>query len=393
MSDQKDVYIIASASPEPLSEAQLREAFETDEVELLVGVEGTLFSVRADDSRVDVHFDSRPDGLGWTPDLLVGSPEAREFLEKARGFYRVSFVPGKPQPSVAVFEALWTVRALLEKFEGIVIDITAFKLHLSSDVEEITELDFDIRDHVSVHAVEMEGGRVWVHSHGLTKFGMAELELFQITEDDLPAAETFMHELSGDIAFGHGPPPRTPVATSVGVAFMLIPSDEGRANLRVPLDFFEGHEGPMLTVVGTDGRHTLTELLSQYRERFEEETDEERQALLTMAEKSLPAFKARFQRKGLMEPLTFLVRAPFEVHPEGEDESPEAEQLWAEVMTWEDATIVGRLVDGGQATTEWRKGAHVEIEESQVNAVALSREGRSLDPEEMELFLRAELPA
>jgi hypothetical protein len=112
-----------------------------------------------------------------------------------------------------------------------------------------------------------------------------------------------------------------------------------------------------------------------------------------MASRLLPAVKARYQRKGLMEPLTFLVRAPFEVHPEGQAEDPEEEQLWAEVVQWDETALVGRLVDGGQATTEWRKGAHVEIEDTQINAVALSREGRTLEPDEMERLLLAERPA
>ena len=54
---------------------------------------------------------------------------------------------------------------------------------------------------------------------------------------------------------------------------------------------------------------------------------------------------------------------------------------------------MGRLVDGGQTSTEWRKGSHVEVDDGQVNALGVSREGRSLDPEEMEALLQAERPA
>ncbi|HEY0095161.1 MAG TPA: DUF2314 domain-containing protein, partial [Archangium sp.] len=100
-------------------------------------------------------------------------------------------------------------------------------------------------------------------------------------------------------------------------------------------------------------------------------------------------FKARFLRKGLMEPLAFLVRAPFETHPEGETLN---EQLWMEVVSWDDATVVGRLVDGAVHTTEWRKGAHVEVAEADVNALALSREGRTLDEDEVRALLNAERP-
>jgi hypothetical protein len=107
----------------------------------------------------------------------------------------------------------------------------------------------------------------------------------------------------------------------------------------------------------------------------------------------LPTFKSRYQRKGLMEPLTFLVRAPFETHPDGEEGESGEEQLWVEVVQWNEQSLVGKLVDGGQTSTEWRKGSHVEVDDTQINALSLHREGKSLEDEEVEHLLRAERPA
>ena len=391
----KEVYILATPQPEPVAEATVREAFESDEVELAFGEDGCLFTVKADDTRVEVRFDVRKDGLGWTPDLLTGTVEAHALLKNAKGFYRVAFEPGKPQGSVAVFESLWCIRSLLENIEGVVVDVTSYKIHTSEDVEEITELDFDIRDHITLHAVEAgtTGTPMWVHSHGMAKFGLMDVEIFSLSEKDLQPAETFFHELCTDLAFGQGPTTRTAVSTSVGMGFQLLPCDEARRNLfAVPPETFDGHESGFLTVVSPEGRHSLSEVLAQYRDRFDEETVEEAADLLQQAKAMLPAFKARFLRRGLMEPLTFAVRAPFEVHPDGGKGEAEEEQLWVDVLQWEDAALVGKLVDGGESTTEWRKGAHVEIEESQINAIALSREGRTLDEDEMKSLLLAERP-
>jgi uncharacterized protein YegJ (DUF2314 family) len=182
------------------------------------------------------------------------------------------------------------------------------------------------------------------------------------------------------------------VETSNGEAFMLAPSEEARLTLiDLPMDTFEGHEGASYTVVSADGRHTLAELLRPYRARFEREPPERSEALEKQARALLPAFKARFHRRGLMEPTTFLVRAPFDVHPDGEEEAVK-ENLWLEVLSWDDTQLVGKLVDGAVHTTEWRKGATVEVEEPQLNAVAVGRDGRALDDEEMQGFLLAERP-
>lgn len=392
----KEAYIVATDSTEPLTPELLKEAFEAEEVELVFGEDGNLFSVRADDSRVDVRFEPRLAPLGWTPDLLTGGPELREQLEQARGFYRVSFEPGKPQPSVAAFEALWTVRTILEVCEGVAVDTTSFKLHSPMDIEEITELDFDIRDHITVHAQVMgEGERqTWVHTHGMAKFGSPDVEMFHIAEEDLNAAETFFQELCTDLAFGQGPNPRQVIATSVGMGFQLLPSDEGRANLYgADPDAFTAHNNGFLTVVSPEGRHAMSEILVHYRERFTKESDAEAEKKQTAASRLLPTFKGRYLRKGLMEPLTFLVRAPFEVHPTGVEGEPEQELLWVEVIQWDESNLIGRLVEGGTRTTEWRKGSHVEVDDSQINALAVARDGRQLDPEEMEQLLQLELPA
>jgi hypothetical protein len=131
-------------------------------------------------------------------------------------------------------------------------------------------------------------------------------------------------------------------------------------------------------------------MLKPYRARFEPEPEEQTAILRARAEALLPRFKARFQRRGLMEPWTFLVRASFETHPEGD---PVDENLWVEVLAWEEGSLVGKLVDGAVHTTEWRKGSHVEVAEDQINAIAVSHEGRALDEEELRRLLEAERPS
>jgi Uncharacterized protein conserved in bacteria (DUF2314) len=390
----KEVYIVATEDAEPLGPETIGEAFETDEVTVELEEAPGSFRLRSAEAEIVVRFEALESPLGWTPELLTGSESAHARLRQARGLYRVAFeTPAGSQPTVGVFEALWCVRGLLEKREGVLLDASAFKLHEEEDVREITELDFDIRDHVNLHALEAAPGEapLWVHSHGMAKFAQRDVEIFHLAEADLLPAESFLHELCTDLAFGEGPAPRVPMETSNGEAFMLVSSEEARHGmLGVPLETFEGHEGEYWTVVSPEGRHTTSELLRPYRSRFEQEDPSRSEALASQAARLRPAFKARFHRRGLMEPLTFLVRAPFETHPDGD---PVQENLWLEVLAWEEQRITGKLVDGAAQTTEWRKGAAVEIDEDSVNAVAMGRDGRPLDDEEMQGVLLAERPS
>lgn len=389
----KEIYVLATEQSQPPPLEVFQGALASEDVDIVVGEAGSLFSVKAPETRVDVRFEAASPRQKWELDQLSGSDKSIDALGRARGLYWISFEPGKPQPSVGVFEALWCARNLMEHVPGVLIDVTSFKVHDPEDVTEITELEFDIRDHVNLHAVEAAlGGEtpLWVHSHGMEKFGIRDVEAFRLGPEDLLPAESFLYELCTDLAFGHGPPVRTVTETSAGPHFMLLPSEEARTSLMgLPLETFDGHEGPFLTVVSGDGRHTVGDILRPYRDRFEKESPEEAAALMEQVRKLRAAFKARFQRKGLMEPLTFLVRAPFESHPDGETVQ---EDLWIEVLSWENDAIVGKLVDGGSKTTEWRKGAQVEFEEEQINAIALGREGRTLEDDQMQSLLLAERP-
>jgi len=388
-----EVYLLATEQEGPAPLDALRASFATDEVEFTPNEDGQGFVLRADSSEVHVRLTVGPDGLPkFNKAAYSGSPEAFSRLGKAKAYYHLSLEPGGAQPTLPVFEALWAVRTLLEHVPGVLVDLAAFKLHEPEDVVEITELDFDIRDHVHLHAVEVTEGDtpLWVHSHGMEKFGARDLEIFHLAEQDLLPAESFLHELCTDLAFGQGPALRSQVGTSEGQPFMVVPSEEARANLLgVPLETFEGHEGLFLTVVSPLGRHNTSQLLAPYRERFTHEPEEQTESMRREAQALLPSFLARFQRRGLMEPLTFLVRAPFDTHPDG---NTVVENLWLELMARDDGTLVGKLVDGAVHTTEWRKGAHVEVEETQVNALAISREGRALDEGEIRALLNAERP-
>jgi uncharacterized protein YegJ (DUF2314 family) len=389
----KEVYLLAMARASAVPIEALRASFESEEMSFTPASDGQGFTIEAEGSKIEVVFESRPTPEEWTADLFSGSEPALEALARARSFYRFAFEPGSPQPTVPVFVALMCARIVLLHSEGVMVDITSSKVHEPDDVGELTELDFDIRDHLNLHAVEVIEGEtpLWVHTHGMEKFGARDLEIFHLGEQDLLPAEAFLHELATDIAFGQGPTLRTEMGTSEGQTFMLVPSEEARTNLLgVPLEAFEGHEGLFLTVVSPQGRHNTAELLRPFRERFAQEPTEQTESMHRESQAHLPAFKARFLRRGLMEPLAFLVRAPFETHPEGEAVT---EQLWMEVLSWDDATVVGRLVDGAVHTTQWRKGAHVEVPEADVNALALSREGRTLDEEEVRTLLNAERPS
>ena len=393
----KEVYIVATEDTEPLGPEAIGEAFETDEVTVELDDAPGSFRLRSAEAEIAVRFEALESPLGWTPELLTGSESAHARLRQARGLYRVAFeTPTGSQPTVAVFEALWCVRALLEKREGVLLDVTAFKLHEEEDVRGDHRAGFR-------HPRPREPARAWrppraTRRSGCTRTGwrssaQRDVEIFHLAEADLLPAESFLHELCTDLAFGQGPAARVPMETSDGAGLHAGAVRGGAARDCSACRWrpSRGTRAMFLTVVSPEGRHTTSELLRPYRSRFEQEDPRRTEALATQATRLLPAFKARFQRRGLMEPLTFLVRAPFETHPDGR--SDRGEPLAGGALLGGGRASSGKLVDGAAHTTEWRKGAAVEIDEDTVNAVAMGRDGRPLDDEEMQGVLLAERPS
>ena len=82
----KEVYLVAAEAAEPLAPEVVREAFEGEEVDLNFDEPGVWLIVKSDTTRVEVRFETGVAPLGWSPDLLIGTPERRERLAAARGF-------------------------------------------------------------------------------------------------------------------------------------------------------------------------------------------------------------------------------------------------------------------------------------------------------------------
>ncbi len=92
--------------------------------------------------------------------------------------------------------------AIAKQTRGVIIDPLSQRLVLPGEwqVEEHM-YDIDPREHVTVHYVEEATG-LWVHTHGLAKFGRPELELFDLPTDAGKLAWACVMDLSGYVIDG-----------------------------------------------------------------------------------------------------------------------------------------------------------------------------------------------
>jgi len=199
------------------------------------------------------------------------------------------------------------------------------------------------------------------------------VEIFHLGEDDLLPAETFLHELLHDLAFGQGPAVRATVETSTGASFTLLPSEEGRLNLfGVTAETFEGHEGSSTPWSRATAATAWPRFCALPRALRRRERRRDRRA----ARRS-PGLAARVQGALPAQGPDGTAHVPRNGRRSSRTRRRDGhENLWVEVISWGDEQVIGKLVDGGQHTTEWRKGAQVEVAEDTINAIAVQRDGK-----------------
>jgi hypothetical protein len=131
-----------------------------------------------------------PAEAGPTPPLT--EPEAeRRWREAASEVVLELGRSDKPVgPNIAVGMNL--ADAIAEAAEGVIADPVAQRLVLPGEWRAKEKLPgFDPSEHLTLHVVE-DGEAFWVHTHGLLKFGRAELELFDVPRDRHDEAVTLL---------------------------------------------------------------------------------------------------------------------------------------------------------------------------------------------------------
>ncbi len=106
------------------------------------------------------------------------APEALEVLLKATYVYRVRFTSREPGSLNYLAHAIKTAESLAKAVHGVVRDVHTGLIFTADGLRRVLKSnEYRISDHVLTHAVaEPDGRGLWVHTHGLVKFGRPDLE-------------------------------------------------------------------------------------------------------------------------------------------------------------------------------------------------------------------------
>ncbi len=303
-------------------------------------------------------------------------PEVQAGLGAATSVYLLRHAPGLE----AVAEALALARILVAEVGGVVLDVAAGRVLEDDALERSTADELDAEDHVVLHVVQGPSGASWVHTHGLAKLGVPDLEAHGVPPDLVGEVSSLFTDLAGDLALGDGPEVGEPFDLPGG-AVVLKPAAAVRGDAGVPAAELRGHDGPYLALVAEDGG-ALEDELRGYG-AVELKSDEDVEVERAAAQSLFPRFVARAEARLGGE--AFYVKAPFPVNgPSGETR----EHMWVELVE-----VRAGVIEGPLATTSfyeperWPEGTPVQILLAEVEALAAVRDGEVVPDEELARFL------
>ncbi len=127
----------------------------------------------------------------------------RERLERARWVVALQLTEVLNEPRDAVLFLVELADRLANLAEGVVLDQESRRYYLPGKWRVANAVKpLDAREQVAIHLEKSEGDRMWVHTHGLSKFGRPELELLDLPSELGEAACRLLVDLSQQMIGG-----------------------------------------------------------------------------------------------------------------------------------------------------------------------------------------------
>ncbi len=118
-------------------------------------------------------------------------PEVLDRLLHATYVYRIRVQVPETRDLSYLAHALTTASSLARAIDGVIRDVQTQLVITSQEARGILKSsDFDISKHVLVHALKDPGGgeALWLHTHGMGKFGRPDLEMRDVPEEHADVA-------------------------------------------------------------------------------------------------------------------------------------------------------------------------------------------------------------
>lgn len=327
-------------------------------------------------------WDASPEAVDSEPD-----PDTERLLQSARSHYQISVTEHGENAVYPLQIALALGLAVLSLRDGVLHDPSALRLFDRAGLERLLASDeLSIEDHVTLHLVTEETThRAWLHSHGMEKFGRSNLETFDLEVTTGRDAGKLLNELMLSAALGTRPLLWETLKLPGGDV-TVRPADELRPGVTsIPIQEFEGHEGPYLCLVDAQSYGEITQAVEGYLHRsLVGIADRSEEAEVTR--RLLPLVRDHFSVNASSDDYEYYAKIPVDVQA---GQSTAQESIWVRITRWRDNGLRGTLASDSVIDAGLLVGTEVEFDPDDIEAIMLSVAGTPVGGKRLESILRS----
>jgi hypothetical protein len=227
---------------------------------------------------------------------------------------------------------------------------------------------FHARGYVATHFVRGDGERPsWVHTHGMDRFGLPDVEAFSVPVEDAEDVVAFLHEAAESWIREDPPAPSAQPRRVDGVKVRVLDARVARRRVKgYDESAWEGHDTPYFTIAPLG---EWKDTLAGWRPSSVRRSPLLVERLCAITNEILPQIKKRFE-KGQA---AVKVKARF---PIMSSKSKDFESMWVHVEEWDEHTIKGRLDNEPERRSDLACGSTVEVADAEVWDVLVVQDGR-----------------
>ncbi len=333
--------------------------------------------------------DDAPDLFNYPEDIIPTISRNLEIDEKenlinSQMIVRVRFSPKGELSLNEIFHIQRLVEAIRNVKSGIVQDAVSHILWGGAAWKSAAEnpaQDF-VDSHVHYDILD-EGESLWVHTHGMIKFGLPELELDEVSADSAIAAKRLLAKLSRRLIESKGSElPATLALTGSKFVFNLIPQDadpeghfpQGSVRINAQTDKPEASPEPAPKPLTAEKSH-----VGSGRKSAPEAGGASKPLNLNLAKaKLLNAHKKAKEDIALFKHSFHTREDTTHIHAvkigfpclEGEQE-----WMWVSLESWRGESISGYLENMPTIRRDLRRGSRVQIDEKDIFDWVIARNG------------------
>ncbi|MBU1219512.1 hypothetical protein KKF34_16455 [Myxococcota bacterium] len=271
-------------------------------------------------------------------------------------------------PSIASLNVL---ASLFRLIDGIALDLKAQRILTENNIKAMLgKQKFGAEDFVSIHYIDSADGRGWVHTHGMEKFGLNNLETYSLKKENVLDCIQLFNDLTSQFMSGNPAIPNTPINLKNGVITIMYSYDVRPYLTRENEILIKEHMEDFFSVIDFDTVGDISSAIDGY-----------------FLEKRLGSNVIRTVPGPDTIPLETLLKLPamgFTVYSRGTTNG-EDDHVFTELVIGKDGMVHWEVLIDSIFSPALEKGNQIATDSFEIDFIIVYKDGKMINPTDIQV--------